>query len=90
LLNVAVSDGPDGIVFMHKIRPGAADKSYGIHVAKMAGMPETVVAKAESVLKSLETGTSIKTVQAKEPAHNAPSPNVFLVSRKKSEQPSLF
>ena len=39
---------------MHKIVAGIANRSYGIHVAKMAGMPESVVARAESVLASLE------------------------------------
>jgi DNA mismatch repair protein MutS len=44
------------IVFLHEIAPGAADRSYGIHVAKLAGLPPAVVARAESVLETLEQG----------------------------------
>jgi DNA mismatch repair protein MutS len=44
------------VVFLHEIVPGAADRSYGIHVAKLAGLPESVVARAEEVLRTLERG----------------------------------
>jgi DNA mismatch repair protein MutS len=44
------------IVFLHEIAPGAADRSYGIHVAKLAGLPPAVIARAESVLETLEQG----------------------------------
>jgi DNA mismatch repair protein MutS len=44
------------IVFLHEIAPGAADRSYGIHVAKLAGLPPAVVARAEAVLETLEQG----------------------------------
>jgi DNA mismatch repair protein MutS len=44
------------IVFLHEIAPGAADRSYGIHVAKLAGLPPAVVERAESVLETLEQG----------------------------------
>jgi len=42
------------IIFLHEAAPGVADRSYGIHVAQMAGLPKAVVARAESVLKRLE------------------------------------
>ena len=42
------------IIFLHKIAPGSADKSYGIHVARLAGVPEAVLARATAVLESLE------------------------------------
>jgi len=42
------------VVFLHEIAPGAADRSYGIHVAKLAGLPLAVIARAEVVLASLE------------------------------------
>ncbi|MSO98541.1 MAG: DNA mismatch repair protein MutS [Rhodospirillaceae bacterium] len=42
------------VVFLHEIGPGAADRSYGIHVAQLAGMPGAVVARAEEVLDNLE------------------------------------
>ncbi len=43
------------IIFLHEIAEGAADRSYGIHVAQMAGLPPTVIARAEEVLAMLET-----------------------------------
>ncbi|HKY94134.1 MAG TPA: DNA mismatch repair protein MutS, partial [Kiloniellales bacterium] len=44
------------VVFLHQVAPGAADRSYGIHVAKLAGLPAAVVARAEEVLAQLEAG----------------------------------
>ena len=38
------------IIFLHEVTDGVADKSYGIHVAQMAGLPPTVIARAEEVL----------------------------------------
>jgi DNA mismatch repair protein MutS len=52
--NVLVHEGDDGIVFLHKIAPGSADKSYGIHVAQRAGVPEEVLGRAREVLAELE------------------------------------
>lgn len=53
-LTIDVREHNNEIVFMHKIVAGVANRSYGIHVAKMAGMPESVVKRAESVLADLE------------------------------------
>jgi DNA mismatch repair protein MutS len=44
------------VVFLHEVAPGAADRSYGIHVAKLAGLPEQAVTRAEEVLRMLEAG----------------------------------
>jgi DNA mismatch repair protein MutS len=52
-LTVAVAEQDDDVVFLHRIVPGAAAKSYGIHVARLAGVPATVVARAREVLDSL-------------------------------------
>src|SRR5262249_8958302 len=52
--NALVHEGPDGILFLHKIAPGSADKSYGIHVAQRAGVPAEVLARAREVLAELE------------------------------------
>ena len=49
-----VKDWQDEIVFLHKVKPGAADRSYGIQVAKLAGLPAPVVARAREVLTLLE------------------------------------
>lgn len=51
-----VKEWNDEIVFLHKVVPGAADRSYGIHVAKLAGLPESVIARARAVLERLEGG----------------------------------
>ena len=53
-LTIDVREHNNEIIFMHKIVPGVANRSYGIHVAKMAGMPESVVARAAQVLSNLE------------------------------------
>ncbi len=52
--NVAVLEQGGRVVFLHKIVRGGADKSYGIHVAQLAGIPKAVVHRAEQVLKNLE------------------------------------
>ena len=55
--NVAVSDEGGQVVFLHKVIPGGADKSYGIHVAQLAGLPPTIVHRAQDILKQLQDGT---------------------------------
>jgi len=52
--NVAVRDWNDQIVFLHKIVEGGADKSYGIHVARLAGVPSPVIDRAKAILRNLE------------------------------------
>ncbi len=53
-VTIDVREWQDEIVFLHKVKPGAADRSYGIQVAKLAGLPEPVVARAREVLGTLE------------------------------------
>lgn len=53
-LHAAVAQTPDGIAFLRQVRPGAADRSYGIEVARLAGLPESVVRRAQEVLYHLE------------------------------------
>jgi DNA mismatch repair protein MutS len=52
-LHVTVREWEDGIVFLHRIEAGRADRSYGIHVAKLAGLPREAVTRAEEILESL-------------------------------------
>ena len=54
-LTIDVREHNNDIIFMHKIVSGVANRSYGIHVAKMAGMPESVVERASAVLGELES-----------------------------------
>ena len=53
-LTIAVSEGKGEVIFLHKIMPGATDKSYGIHVARLAGLPPEVLKRAEELLDTLE------------------------------------
>lgn len=63
-LTIDVREHNNEIIFMHKIVSGVANRSYGIQVAKMAGMPESVVARAESVLTALESNEMSVPVQS--------------------------
>ncbi|MBP85232.1 MAG: DNA mismatch repair protein MutS [Planctomycetaceae bacterium] len=54
-LNVSVKEWEDNVVFLHKIVDGAADKSYGIHVARLAGVPREVNERAKQILNQLES-----------------------------------
>ena len=56
--NVAVKEGADKVLFLRKLEPGGSHHSFGIHVARMAGMPKTVIQKAEKLLKQLEKSHS--------------------------------
>ena len=53
-LNVAVREWNDQIVFLRKIVPGRADRSYGIQVARLAGLPDSIIARAKEILANLE------------------------------------
>jgi DNA mismatch repair protein MutS len=86
--NVAVREWNEEIIFLHKILPGAADKSYGIQVARLAGLPKPVVERAKSILSHLELhsvkpeaktqGPKAKnTDQPSMPQPNAPQMDLF-------------
>ncbi len=86
--NVAVREWNEEIIFLHKILPGAADKSYGIQVARLAGLPKPVVERAKSILSHLELhsvkpeakkqGPKAKnTVQNEFPKPNPPQLDLF-------------
>jgi DNA mismatch repair protein MutS len=53
-LNVAVRETGGQVVFLHRLEPGGTDRSYGIHVAQLAGLPREVVTRANAVLRTLE------------------------------------
>jgi DNA mismatch repair protein MutS len=55
--HVAVSEEGGKVVFLHKITPGGADKSYGIHVAELAGMPRPVINRAQEILAQFEAAS---------------------------------
>ncbi len=55
---ITVKETPEGIVFLRKVARGGADRSYGIHVARLAGIPEEVTARADRILQVLENESS--------------------------------
>ncbi|MCX6064149.1 MAG: DNA mismatch repair protein MutS, partial [Chloroflexi bacterium] len=60
--NVAVTEAEGNVVFLHKIIPGGADRSYGIHVAQLAGLPRPVIQRAGEIMSELEktSGRAVK------------------------------
>jgi DNA mismatch repair protein MutS len=93
--NVHVQENDREVIFLHTIGPGSADKSYGIHVARLAGVPERVLSRAEEVLATLEAPgaapperksrrkKSAEETPAVEPPEGPPRP-------KRRTAPSLF
>ncbi len=65
-LRVAVKEAADKIIFLHKIEPGKADRSYGIEVARLAGLPAGVIERAREILK-LHERTEHRTVEQLSP-----------------------
>lgn len=75
--SVAVKERGNEIIFLRRIKNGGADKSYGIQVAKLAGLPNSVMKRAEEILKSLEKNEPVK---VEKPVKNPPSmQNLFMV-----------
>lgn len=80
---VAVQERDGDVVFLRKIIPGGADRSYGIHVAKLAGLPPTVIERAQQVLTQLEQpdntieGTSVS-VKQETPMTSLPKPHPLI------------
>ncbi len=90
--NVAVTENGTQVIFLHKIVPGGADRSYGIHVAQLAGIPRPVISRASEILHQLESssGSAINI----EPAHTQqmvlfPETNPLLEELKKLDLNSL-
>jgi DNA mismatch repair protein MutS len=85
--NVQVREWQDEIIFLHKIAPGSADKSYGIHVARLAGVPDEVLERANAVLAELEAhhlrAAEGERKRAKRPRDDGKKP-------RDAAQPSLF
>jgi len=64
--HVAVREWNDEIIFLHKVRPGGTDKSYGIQVARLAGLPTPVVQRAKTLLAELESRAALPGVSGSE------------------------
>lgn len=87
--NVAVSEQGDDIVFLHKVVPGGADQSYGVHVAQLAGMPRPVVERARELLAQLEAEGSDFKLKADAPAQNGDAPAQLSFFEPSKENPAL-
>ena len=83
--NVAVREWNDDIIFLRKILPGQADKSYGIQVARLAGLPKNILDRAKEILSHLEMSSAKPTEEEKNspkakkalPEANSPQMNLF-------------
>lgn len=71
-LSVAVKERGQSVVFLRRITDGGADKSYGIHVARLAGLPKSVTARAEKILESLEAQHDLSANAASPPKKKEP------------------
>ncbi len=92
-LNVAVREWNDELIFLHKIVEGGADRSYGIHVAKLAGIPNAVVQRGKEILAKLEADSPALVSGTGTPIREASSARAVTdpaLKRPKSVQLSLF
>jgi DNA mismatch repair protein MutS len=65
--NVAVTEEGESVVFLHRIVPGGADRSYGLHVAQLAGLPRAVIGRAQEIMAQLEASGG-RAVRLNDPA----------------------
>jgi DNA mismatch repair protein MutS len=91
-LNVAVREWGDEIVFLHQIVEGGSDRSYGIHVARLAGVPKPVLLRANEILRQLEASSPDlrKTEIAKGSTDGAARAPTNAPASARKAQPSLF
>jgi DNA mismatch repair protein MutS len=75
--NVAVTEDKGEVIFLHRILPGGVDRSYGIHVAKLAGLPKPVVKRAGEVLLELEAAKEKTTSPGSKKAEQPPQLSLF-------------
>jgi DNA mismatch repair protein MutS len=79
-LHVTVREWQDQVVFLHRVEPGATDRSYGVHVARLAGLPDAVVQRADQLLGELAVtqGPAPGTQAGAAPTAPSPSPQMSL------------
>ena len=75
--HVTVKEWGEGVVFLHRVADGAADRSYGIHVARLAGLPASVIERAQEVLAELESERTVEELEKgrRGARAKAPAPN---------------
>jgi DNA mismatch repair protein MutS len=81
--NVAVAERGDDVAFLHKIVPGPADRSYGVHVARLAGLPRPVINRAEEILADLEASG------AAGPRRSVAEPTIYQLSLFSGDDPVI-
>ena len=86
--NVQVRELDKEVIFLHKIAPGSAERSYGIHVARMAGVPDSIIARAENVLAELEARHQLPESQGRRIVE--PPERQRKKKAKSEDRPSLF
>ncbi|MGH2510474.1 MAG: MutS-related protein, partial [Ktedonobacteraceae bacterium] len=87
-MNVAVAEEAGHVIFLHKIVAGGADKSYGVHVAQIAGIPKPVIHRAEEILTELERKGDART--RRKIMHEIPEPTVIQMTMFASEPHPLL
>ena len=75
--SMAVKERGNDVVFLRRVIPGGADKSYGIHVAKLAGLPTRVVERSQQLLVQIEAEATCQTPRQERPAEPAPMGSLF-------------
>ena len=76
-VQVLVQQHRDQLVFLHQVAPGAADKSWGVHVARLAGVPGAVIERARDLLLEFETGAAAAPLKSRRKAEPADQLSLF-------------
>ena len=79
--NIAVQEWKGGVVFLRRLVPGGSSRSYGIEVARLAGLPDQVVARARKVLAALEGGQPVEGIPVRAVPEQGDSPQLSLFDR---------
>ena len=85
--NIAVREWNDQIIFLRQIVPGAADKSYGIQVARLAGLPDSIIARAREILAALEGNPDSETASSRSERDEVPHKSLPVEPSGKVEEP---
>ena len=76
--HVSVKEWGEGVVFLHRVVEGPADRSYGIHVAQLAGLPASVIERAKVVLAELESERTVEELEKRPARSRKPAPSLPL------------
>lgn len=88
-LSAMVKETMEGVIFLYKIQKGGIDRSYGIEVAKLAGLPKSVTNRARQILEELEEGVVEKGIQSSMPRQNQDQMDLFKAGMHEEQAVSL-